>query len=231
MHTLVLLPGMDGTGSLFAPFVEAMGEGMPMHIVCYPTTQVLDYAGLEAYAREALPKQGSLIVLGESFSGPIAIQLAAMMPARVKGLVLAGSFARNPVPGLARLSGLTNVMPISGVPLPILAYALLGRHAKSPLRALLAQALTAPTPAVMRARLRAVLAVDVSAALASLNIPVLYLRADQDRVVPRAASAHIVSVYPGAQIIDVPGPHFLLQTAPRETAEVIKDFAVRQCSA
>jgi pimeloyl-[acyl-carrier protein] methyl ester esterase len=225
MLTLVLLPGMDGTGTLFAPFVAALGEAMPIQIVRYPLTPSLDYAGLEAFAQGTLPSDGPLVLLGESFSGPIAIALAAAMPERVKGLILCCSFARNPLPVLAPLKALTGLAPVAAVPLRLIAHFLLGDHATSPLRASLAQALAAVAPAVLRARLRAVLSVEASAALASIRVPVLYLRATHDRVVPRSASAHILSVCPHAQIVDVAGPHFLLQAAPSEAVSVVSDFA------
>jgi hypothetical protein len=35
---LVLLPGMDGTGELFAPFVAALGKTTPVVVVSYPTS-------------------------------------------------------------------------------------------------------------------------------------------------------------------------------------------------
>ncbi|WP_228488314.1 hypothetical protein [Caenimonas koreensis] len=49
--TLVLLPGMDGTGDLFAPFIAAW-KG-PVHVVRYPTDTALNYQELTAFARRA----------------------------------------------------------------------------------------------------------------------------------------------------------------------------------
>ena len=68
MCRLVLLPGMDGTGELFAPFIAALGSQFPVTIVRYPETQALDYAGLEAVARALLPVGSPFVLLGESFS-------------------------------------------------------------------------------------------------------------------------------------------------------------------
>lgn len=48
MTCLVLLPGMDGTGSLFSDFVAALGELVKPVVVDYPLEQVLDYLQLEA---------------------------------------------------------------------------------------------------------------------------------------------------------------------------------------
>ena len=54
MTCLVLLPGMDGTGSLFSDFVAARGELIQPVVVAYPPQQVLDYAQLDVYVRERL---------------------------------------------------------------------------------------------------------------------------------------------------------------------------------
>jgi hypothetical protein len=46
--TLVLLPGMDGTATLFAPFVQALGNRFKIISVCYPTDEALGYGDLTA---------------------------------------------------------------------------------------------------------------------------------------------------------------------------------------
>ena len=53
--TLVLLPGLDGTGELFAPFLQSLGAALPAQVVAYPRDQALGYAQLEPLVRAALP--------------------------------------------------------------------------------------------------------------------------------------------------------------------------------
>ena len=65
--TLVLLPGMDGTGELFFPLTDALGADIPTKIVRYPDL-ALDYREHEEFVRERLPRDGAFVVLGESFS-------------------------------------------------------------------------------------------------------------------------------------------------------------------
>jgi pimeloyl-ACP methyl ester carboxylesterase len=97
--TLVLLTGMDGTGLLFQPFVEALGDvgQVEVRTIAYPAREPLDVAALTEVACAALPS-GPLVILGESFSGPIAVALAARCADRVQGLILCCSFVRNPRP-------------------------------------------------------------------------------------------------------------------------------------
>ena len=41
--TLVLLPGMDGTGTLFEPLLQALGQHWPVQVLHYPGDQPLGY--------------------------------------------------------------------------------------------------------------------------------------------------------------------------------------------
>ena len=58
MATIILLPGMDGSGSLFEDFIASLPSGVEAMVVKYPPDRALDYAELEALARAALPIQG-----------------------------------------------------------------------------------------------------------------------------------------------------------------------------
>ncbi len=129
MPTLLLLPGMDGTGDLFDAFIAALPSAIDVVIVRYPRCEPLGYAELQALARAALPEKGPFVILGESFSGPIAISLAASAPSQLKGLVLCCSFARNPRPRLSALRPLVEVLPIGWAPLRLLGHLCLGRGA------------------------------------------------------------------------------------------------------
>ena len=195
--TLVLLPGMDGSGELFAGFVAALGDGIAPLVLSYPAEQPLDYQGLADFARDRLPVGHPYVLLGESFSGPVAIALAASRPPDLVGLVLSCTFARNPVPRLRRFAGLIPFLPISskftGLALPLL----LGGHA---------------TPALRRT-------------LRGVTVPVLYLQAAQDRVVSRASARHITSLLPSVKEVVLDGPHLLLQAASVAAASVVREFA------
>ena len=74
--TLVLLPGMDGTGELFAPLLNALNPGLRTTVVSY-ADRPATYAEHESVALAELPKDRPFAILGESFSGPIAVTIAA----------------------------------------------------------------------------------------------------------------------------------------------------------
>ena len=225
MVTLVLLPGMDGTGRLFAPFVDALGDALPTVIVRYPVTGEQSYARLTEHAAQALPPDGPLLLLGESFSGPIAVSLAARLSERVAALALCCSFVSNPRPGAGALMALAGRLPLPSPPRLIASRALLGPFETPALRLALAEALAEVPAAVLARRLREVARVDMTAALRGLSVPLLYLQALQDRVVPPAAAARIQAAYPATRIEAVRGPHCLLQASPETTAHAIIAFS------
>ena len=226
--TLVLLPGMDGTGDLFDVFVAALGGQFNIEIVRYRLREALGYDALEAVARNAIPAHGPWILLGESFSGPIAVSLAATSSSELKGVVLCATFVSNPQPLWSGLRGLVPALPLRFAPAWLVSYLMLGRASTKSLRAALGAALARVSAVAWQARLNAVLAVDVSSKLAAQRVPILYLRAQRDRLVPAAASELIARLAPHAVFALVDAPHSLLQTNPVEAARMVSEF-VRKC--
>ena len=214
---------MDGSGEFFAPFAAELAPELEPLVVSYPLSE-LGYGELAAHARKALPARPYILV-GESFSGPIAISLAASAPPGLLGVVLVCSFARSPLPWLSRF--LPFAPPVWWLPEAIAARMLLGRFSTPEYSRLLASSIKRVTPAVWRSRLRAVKEVDVTAQLARIKVPILYLRASLDRLVPRAASDWVLRHAKDATPVDLEGPHFLLQARPREAAAHVKAFAQR----
>jgi pimeloyl-[acyl-carrier protein] methyl ester esterase len=230
--TLVLLPGMDGTGLLFQPFLDAMGDSSDVDVqtLAYPACEALGYAELTDLAFNQLPRTGLLLILGESFSGPIAVALAARCADRVRGVILCCSFVRNPRPRWSWLAPLLQRAPLPALPAALVARALFGRHATPRLRALLAQASAGVAPEVLRSRLIAVGSADASTVLTALRAPLLYLLAREDRLVPASAWARVKQLRPDARVAAFDAPHALLQACPDQAAEAIIAF-VREVSA
>ena len=224
MVSLVVLPGLDGTGQLFEDFVSALGKDIEVIVVSYPPDKLLDYAELETVARSCLPADKPFFILGESFSGPIAVSIAASSPRGLQGVILCCSFARNPHPELAWLRPFIRLVPIAFIPLSLLAYFLLGRFANERLRTRLGRILATVSSSVLRHRARTALSIDKTGALSRIMVPMLYLRASDDRVIPKSASQLILSLKPDTRVVEFQAPHFLLQTFPSETASVVKAF-------
>lgn len=191
----------------------------------YPGSEALGYEALEAIARQALPPDEPFLLLGESFSGPIALSIAATRPPGLIGLILCCTFATNPRPALSRFRLIAKALPPRLAPVALLDHLLLGGHSSKDLRSALALAIAQVSSAAFNTRIDAVHSVDVLHKLASISAPVLYLQASGDRVVPSAAAALIKQALPAARVVSIDAPHCLLQAAPREAASFIRSFA------
>ena len=222
MTALVLLPGMDGTGDLFAPLLSALPPALRTIVVRYPCDRPLGYAELEAHARRA-PQDQPFVLLGESFSGPIAAAIAAAPPPGLRGLILCATFLRNPRPELGYARFLTGLLPVSLLPGVLLVRMLLGPRADPGLRTQLLDAVSRVEDRVMRA----------AAGRDRRGCRPAHERRDAAGAIPERARRsrgaapggdHVMALIPQARRVEIAAPHCLLQTAPQEAARAIMDF-------
>jgi pimeloyl-ACP methyl ester carboxylesterase len=222
---IVLLPGLDGTGLLFGPFVEQLPPDVQPIVVAYPGDELLGYEALLEFVVRALPKAMPFIILGESFSGPLALMAAATHPAGLQAVVLCASFVSNPLwlRG-AWLRHLVRPFAFRLYPQFAKARALLGRFSTPELQASVQKAIAAVSPAVLAHRVRAVLTVDVTGQLASCPVPILYLQGTRDRVVPKRNIRRITAIRPTVEVEAIDAPHMVLQTQPAAAVRAITKF-------
>ncbi len=218
---IVLLPGLDGTGRLFR-WLEAEYKGpIPLQVVSYPADARLGYRELTQYVRTLIGSR-NVIVLGESFSGPIAVEIAASMPNQIRGLILAATFVRSPWPRwlvsfAARLNpGLSPRLLMNAI--------LRGGHTDPDLDLEIERILTEMAPDVRLKRLREVANADVRDRLKVVQCPILVLHGTKDWLVPRTSVEQSVKSKPGATLQLFDGPHMLLQTNAGATARAIEAF-------
>lgn len=222
--SIVLLPGLDGSGEQFAPLIAALGSEITPIVVRYPSDGDVTLEAHAATARSALPTDRRCFLLGESFSGPIAVRIAATAPAGLAGLILCASFARFPRPRLRFLKPLGGLISPPMLPVWLVASFVLGGSARRPLRRLLDRSMRGVTPQALRARVLAVFDFDVRSELASVKVPILYLRAARDRLVPASAAREVAAIARQTVVADLDAPHFLLQAVPEDAARVIRRF-------
>ena len=225
MTTLVLLPGLDGTGRLFQPLLGELPADWRALAVCYPADATMGYDELARFVEASLPADGPLVLLGESFSGPIAIRLTASLGLRVQALVLCCSFARSPRVLLRGAAGFIGWLPSPArLPSALAARVLLGAGAPAASRVLLARVLAGLSAEVLHARLRMVADVNVERELAAVRVPVLYLQASSDHLVPASVARDVQRTLPTVSVVRLAGGHGLLQAAPSASAATIVSF-------
>jgi pimeloyl-ACP methyl ester carboxylesterase len=151
------------------------------------------------------------------------------MPGRREVFILCGSFVRNPLPPYLSVAGSLLSPILLRLPLPELVVRLMLAEmtSSSTLIRLIRDSIAGVSGAVMAHRLQQIIETDVSDLLPVVNQPILYLKAGRDRLVSERSVNEIRRLKPEAEVVEIDGPHLLLQCSPRESVEVITDFLRR----
>lgn len=222
--TLVLLPGLDGTDVFFRPLLAALpGWIMPI-VVQFPTAGANEYPDLLRLAQCALAETTACYVLGWSFSGPLALMLAAAEPAKVRGVILVSTFVRPPRSIYARLRWAA-VTPTVWIlrfckRLPVW----LSRSSSDRLRRDKTETWKRVKASMVAARIRALLQVDARELLMHCPALVLCLAGSDDGIVPHGNVDEMVCVRPSVQVRMIEGQHFAIYTNPTAAAGAIEAF-------
>ena len=220
--TLILLPGLDGTGRLFGPLQQALEPKIRTSAIAYPIDRKFDYDALCDRVWHDLP-ESPFAILAESFSGPLALKVAARGPHWLRALILSASFVADPCPVLLRPFYKALNPLYSWLQLPDWAIRawLTGDSAPRELRRKV-QEVAGPVPLdVLAFRLEEALNCDVTGDLEKCPVPITYLNGTRDRLLSKRALRTLQSVRPDVQVINIPGPHMLLQTATSDCARHI----------
>lgn len=225
--TLVLLPGMDGTGRLFAPFVQKLPDWITPLVVAYPADPLLGWSALLDVVLAALPDDRPFVLLGESFSGPLAVMAAAYKPKGLLGVILCASFVKFPLRLPLILRRLIS-HPILGIfkGSVLVTGQLLGSNPPVELRALVSQTLAEVHPRILSARARMLIELDCSNQLRACAAPMLAIYATHDRIVPFRNIAMITAIRPDSAVAEIAGPHLILQCQPDEAIGIVANFVL-----
>jgi pimeloyl-ACP methyl ester carboxylesterase len=223
---VILLPGLHGSGALFAPFVAAAPAWAEPVAVDYPNDLPADYAAIGRYAEGFIDFSRPFLLVGESFSGPAALHIAAAQPERLLGMVLSASFIINPRPLLASLISRERAEKLLSLTMPagLLQWLLLGKNADPMLVKQTATAVASAGPAVLAARLDLIARADLHEVLSRCRAPLLYFRAAHDRLVTEKSAREVAHCYPKTKMVTVEAGHFLLQTCPQQCWREMERF-------
>jgi pimeloyl-ACP methyl ester carboxylesterase len=223
----VLLPGLEGTGTLFADFVSHLPPTLEVIVGKYPAQRFLSYEDLLPLVAEIVPAETPFVLVAESFSTPLAAMFAATRPPNLVGLILCAGFITSPAKDwtlLAKILARRTLLRISP-PRWFLQHFVMGNNPPATLEANFREALRDMDAEVLAARLREVLKCDAREELRRTKIPLMYIQAGRDRLVPPECFAEIQLVRPDAQLVSIRGaPHLVLQAEPRKCADAIVKF-------
>ena len=82
-------------------------------------------------------------------------------------------------------------------------------------------AVRALPPRVLAARIRTVLGANETQAYLHTQLPIFYVRSNQDRLVGEQALQTLIRLRPGLQLHRMDGPHLLLQRHPERALTIL----------
>lgn len=215
------MPGLDGTGKLFAPIIPWLNAHFDLLVITYPDLNSFqDYIDC---AQNQLPSAAGFSLLAESFSGPVAMALMAHRPEQIGPSVLCATFARSP---LATLTLMANHIPSQMFSIGALSEFCMDVNEADdtdfsetqPLPLDITQQLDG---SVLKHRISVLSRIDVSALLPQIEARVLCLHGLRDRIVSDKDAQIIEDNLPGTRRVNIDAPHLLLQTRPEECARRI----------
>lgn len=222
------MPGIDGTGLSFEPLGEVLSKDVRVKVIQYPTDRLLSFEETVQCAKDQIqPDQEDIIVIAESFSGPVAVALVASGQLKAKCLILCSTFARSPRPVLLKLLGYLPLELFVMLPFPrfILKHVIEGGEETTDLFLAMWHRVKARVPAkTLVHRLKVISQVDVRRWLPKLTIPCCYIQATSDRCVPRSSLFDFIELVPDLRVKRIRGPHFILQAQPQASLSAIENF-------
>ena len=222
---IVLMPGFDGTGRLFDPLLECVQDRSRYLVIRYDD----DYTTLKQHVEhvmDTLPKDRDIILVAESFSSLVALEMLERGLPCIKGVLIVAGFIRTPVPyllGMARFFSPDFIRIFSTksfITRPLFLAHGIGGHALE-----LLEDVTHNLPSsVIENRFR-IIAEAKDFASFTPNVPMGYLRAKYDLLVLKTALRDYQAfVQDDLFLREVSGPHFILQAQPEACAEIIEEF-------
>jgi pimeloyl-ACP methyl ester carboxylesterase len=195
--SVVLIPGLDGTGLLFYRQVPSLERRYRVfvHRLRDDAGQMSELvADLHQTVLDSGP--GPVTLVGESFGGALALSYALVHPGSVARLVILNSFPYFSPQARLRLGyHLLRVTPWGVMPLvrQLTAWRMHSPHTGREEIRRFHDLMRATTRRGYLSRLRMLQEYDVRHRLPELAMPVLYLAADGDRLVPSVAQARLMA--------------------------------------
>jgi pimeloyl-[acyl-carrier protein] methyl ester esterase len=224
----LLLPGLDGIGKLLSRFVQLRPPSFSCDVVAYGD----GFAEFDEYinaVKVRLRADTKIVLIAESFSGPIATHVASRYPEQVAGIIFAASFVNPPHPVLLNVASVTPTPAFGAMRTTLVNhFCVNGVYEKNVIDE--ANVVVGELESAVIKRRLMLLASLAKLAHAQIDIPVLSLRATQDRLITRVATSSITTTFLKTISIDIDSPHFLLQARPEECWRHIEKF-VASCSA
>jgi len=219
---VILLPGLDGTGLLFTPFKEVLGSSIDASVVSYPSDRFLGYEELADFVIEQLPEE-DFILIGESFSGPVAYKIALRKPENLKAVIFVATFLHNPSKFFLNPITIFLLKYLLLLPLPtlLIKFFFVGKEASNQLLHLFKLTVPKVSTATMFFRLQEIYRLPKKIQTCGINAT--YIQASNDHLVPKSCLDAFCNAFIDLDVYRVKGPHLIMQSNPLICAEILAD--------
>jgi pimeloyl-ACP methyl ester carboxylesterase len=235
---LVLVPGLAGGFELLGPLAALLAQNFRVISYqlrgeddCFALRQRFDLTDLVEDLREFLDWRGleAPAVMGVSFGGVLALELAARYPYRLRALALQGAGVRFERGLLQQVAGLV----LSRYPLPSDSpfvnqfFNLLfgSRQKPGPLFYFVTRQCWQTDQSIMSHRFQLVEPFDAIAQLATVRVPTLALAGDRDLLVSSKSLAELAAGIGDCRSVTLPGcGHLAFVTRPDRVAAEVTRF-------
>ena len=211
------MPGLHGSTALYADFVSLAPSWARCRPVALPTLGEQSFDGLADALEPELRGLEGFVLVGESFSGPIAARLAERLSPKVALLVLLNPLVEMPF----RLpAGLAASVTASRWASSWGAAALLAGGDRALGGDALREVRLLPND-TLRDRLSAVFSATADELSRHLVAPLLGILGTRDRLVSAARTRALLKSVPFGTVVELDGPHLIAQTKPAEVWDAI----------
>lgn len=233
---VIILPGLDGTAILREPFAKQLAEALhlPVHVIPFPPDRYCTYEDVQNWVEEHLPVEEPFALVGESFSGPIALRISLKRREQVWALVLVGTYVTNPWPFPSSLMRPFIRPLLFRVPPPpgLIRKFIVASTAADDLMPLFQKVVRQMVkPEILACRLRSCTQVDARDELRRCTAPILQITAEQERILPRNVDDVIRKIRPDIVDVRLPCGHCILECYPELATPVVARFLERHLPA
>ena len=220
---ILLFPGLDGTGTLFEQFRSLLPATLTSCVCPLPPRGDQQPDSLAEILAATHLSNDDVVILAESFSGPIAYELIKSHHHQIKGVVFVSSFVTVPHLLLRMIRWLPlRLFPWHWSPAWALRLFCVGRDASDNLVRQVQEAVATVPAATMAERMKVLS--KLKTPREKIHIPCLYLQPTNDRLVPKWHAAKLRSLCYDLTVQAIEGPHFLLQANAEGCVAPVVEF-------
>ena len=217
---IILLPGVDGSGVLFKPFIKVFKSEVPVEVM--PLTQGSDQSILHQVSiiEDAVGDE-EIILIVESYSGLLAYELAKRNKIRIKQIFFFGCFLQPPS-FIGKIGRFLPVRLLNIIPDRLISHILFNRWSSPELISLFRKAINKVNSSNLKKRIKTISTYKKPTQV--IDVPCVYIQATMDNLVSAYNLSAFEELCSNLHIEVIEATHMLLQTQPKAMSQLIHKY-------